>query len=664
MRVKSFQSAVLAIVEDILRKRNDLSQEEVFALIEQKKEEGRGLLSDEGAARLVAEELLIQTRGRELGRMQVKDLVSGLNDVTISGLVLLAWPPQGFQRRDGTQGRVMNLVLVDRTGRVRCALWDRHADIASKRGNIQGSIMRIGHAYTRQGFNGEPEINAGERSSIELDPQDIPHADFPKFEELFTAVGKIMPETSHVNIVGIVETDPRVYPFTKEDRQGSVLRTSIADESGSVPVVAWNERAQELHDLKKGDILQIINARTRLDNNAKLELHVEARSQTVLLDSAPEYLKMPQPRTFKIADLTAQMGTVDLTVSILAKNAPREFKRTSGDGVNVSALLVADETGIASLSLWDDKAELVNQLSEGDFLHARGVSIRERFGELRLSLGRSGELQKSHGSPVVSASTKLSALASAKGLLIVEGVVSDEPLIRQVVTEKGETVDVASFTLKDDSGSAKVTLWRDQAVSATKLRPNTRLKLTGLRVRPGLSGQLELSSIPLTKIERVEKEETNRPAWEDIRQVIALEVGLTTWIKGLVLDVIDAPKVKASCETCGEVLTISEGRFFCDYCKSNKTGKASLDGKLKIDDGTGVTNVMLVDQNPRRFTPTDSQEFLERMLKQNQRNLALEKETLSGLLGKEIEAYGTVEAGTGEEKMIFKAKRVVTVDKL
>lgn len=659
-----FLSAVHTIVEEILAKRRDLTQEEVLSLIEQKKKEGRGLLSDEGAARLVAEELLIRTRGKELGRMQVQDLVSGLNDVAISGRILLTWPPQGFQRRDGTPGRVMNLVLVDRTGRVRCALWDRHADTASKAGNLQGKIIRIGHAYTRQGLSGDPEVNAGDRSSIELDPPDIPHFDFPEFEELFIPLGKITPEIGLVNAVGIVQADPRSYSFAKEDRLGSVLRTVLADESGSIQVVAWNERAEELRGIKKGDILQIVNARTKLDNNARTELHVETRSQAVLLQTPPRYLRMPVPRIHKIADLTAQTGSADLALSVLAKNAPREVKRSTGESVNVSSLLVADETGIASLSLWDDKAGLVNQLAEGDSISVTGVSVRERLGELRLGLGRSGELQKSAVQIAVPSATKLNTLESQKGLLIVEGTVADEPLARQVVTEKGETVDVASFTIRDDVGSAKVTFWREQAVAITKLRPGTRLRLTALRVRPGLNGQLELSSIPLTKIEPEDKAASDRPAWEDIRQVIALEVGLTTWIKGMVLDVVDNPKLSASCETCGEPLRVSDGNFVCDHCKSNKAGSITLRGRLRIDDGTGVTDVVLSNQNPRQFIPIDTHEFRERMLKERNITLELEREALSNLVGKEMEVYGTVEAGTGKEKLIFKAKRIVTLGKL
>jgi len=40
-KVNSFLSAVQPIVEDILSKRTDLTREEVLALIEQKKKEGR-----------------------------------------------------------------------------------------------------------------------------------------------------------------------------------------------------------------------------------------------------------------------------------------------------------------------------------------------------------------------------------------------------------------------------------------------------------------------------------------------------------------------------------------------------------------------------------------------------------------------------------------------
>ena len=492
------------IVDEILAKRSDLTASQIRDLIEEKKKEGRGLLSDEGAARLVAEELLIQTRGTELGRMHVKNLVSGLNDVTLSGRVLLAWPPQQFQRRDGTSGRVMRVVLVDRSGKARCALWDRHVDIAERTGNLQGRILRIGHAYTRQGLTGEAEVHAGDRSSVEIDPPGLQMTEFPEFKELFTRISDLGQQDNSINVVGIVQTDPRTYKFEKDERPGSVLRASLADESGAVPIVVWNERAEELQELKTGDILQIINCRTRINNNAKLEVHVESRSQVTKLDSPPDYLKHPISRSYeKIGTISSQTASIDISVFILAKGRILEIKKTTAETTKLSTLLVADETGIIQLSLWDDKAAIFSQFNEGDFLQLRNATVTEWSGNLRLNLGKSGEIEKIEKNDSMSTPpiTTLNSLHPAKTLLIVEGLIVDSPTIRQVTTEKESNVNVASFTLKDDTGSARVTLWREHADYASNLHAGQRVKLAGIRAHAGLGGQPELSSIQLTKIE-------------------------------------------------------------------------------------------------------------------------------------------------------------------
>jgi len=663
--VNSFLSAVHAIIADILAKRRDLSEEHILSLIEEKKKEGRGLLSDEGAARLVAEEMLIQMRGTELGRMQVKNLVSGLNDVSISGRVMLAWPAQQFQRRDGTAGRVMRLILIDKSGRTRCALWDRHVDVASRAGDLQGRILRIGHAYTRQGLTGEPEVHAGDRSSIEIDPQDIPTTDFPEFKDLFTQLGDLTTAPNQVNVVGFVDSEPRYYTFAKENRTGSVLHITLADQSATIPVVAWNEKAEELRGLKKGNILQIINARTKLDANTRPELHIEARSQASVQPSPPDFLKAPTPREFKIAELKEQVSLADLTVSVIAKSEPREVKRrTTNDTVKVSTVIVADESGVASLSLWDDKAELANQIHEGDIIELHGITIRERQGEIRFSLTSSGRLEKSSiDKKMIPPITKLNSLTNSKGLLIVEGTMTDEPLIRQVVTGKGENISVASFTIRDGTSSSRVSVWREQVSNVTKLHPGTQLRITGLQVRPGL-GQLELSSIPLTKIEVIEQPVAERPAWEDIRHVIALEPGLSTWIKGTVLDVPSAVNVSALCETCNSKLTVVQKQFFCENCKAAKSGKIVLSGRLKIDDGTGVIDVVLSAQDAMTLTALDQQKIRELALEENENTEPLPREDLSGLVGKEIEVYGTAEPAAVLGKFDLKAKKLVLVPKL
>lgn len=657
-------SSVQTIVNEILSKRAELSQEQVLTLIEEKKKEGRGLLSEEGAARLVAEELLIQTRGTELGRMQVKDLVSGLNDVTISGRVLLTWPPQQFQRKDGTPGRVMRLVLVDKSERVRCAIWDRHVDVLSRTGDLQGRIIRIGHAYTRQGLSGDTEVHAGERSSIQIDPTDLPTSDLPEFKDFFTPLNALAPGTIQVNAVGVVQAEPRHYTFAKEDRKGSVLRTIIGDESGAVPIVAWNERAEELRGIKNGDILQALNARVKLDNNSRLELHVESRSQVQILPSPPAYLKMPVAKTYKIADLTGQSGAVDLTVCVIGKGIPQEFKRSTGDTVKVSRLIVADDTGIVSLSLWDDKADLINEIEEGTVLELREAVPRDRLGEVTLSLGRSGTLRKTTNKQFsVKTATKLNALQTNKGLVVVEGQVVDEPLQRQVVTEKGETINLASFTLRDNTAASRVTFWRDQVSQVSKLRAGTRVRISGLRVRTGLTADFELSSIPLTRIELLEESAKERPAWEDIRQVIALQPGLSTWVKGTVLEAIGTPTLVAVCEECEESLNAKENVYTCEKCSKQRKGKITLKGRFRIDDGTGVAEITITKVKADVLIPLNGDDITNQMLMKNDHETKLTSEQISALIGKEIEIYGTAFQKDAQGKFDINTQKVLLATK-
>jgi replication factor A1 len=553
----------------------------------------------------------------------------------------------------------MRAILVDKSERVRCAFWDRHVDILLRLGDLQGRVLRVGHAYTRQGLAGDTEIHAGERSSIEVDPESMPNSDLPEFGELFTPLGKLVVGANQVNAVGIVQREPRHYNFVKEERTGSVLRAFIADESGSIPLVAWNERAEELRDLKANAIVQALNARVRLDRNGGPELHVESRSQVQILKTPPAFLKLPVTKTCKIAELAAT-ASVNLAASVLSVSGSQEIKRPSGQSTRVARLLIADETGIITVSLWDDKADIASTLHEGDSVEITGASARERQGEVMLNLGQSGKLQKTEAKiESLKGITKLKMLPQAKGLVIVEGAVADTPIARQVVTEKGENVDLVSLTLRDDTAASRVTFWRDQTADALKLKPGLRVRIEGVRVRAGLSGDFELSSIPLTRLEMAEDREKDKPAWEDIRHVIALEPGLKTWVKGVILDVLDKPKVSFLCESCGSELGLKESRLRCEKCNMVRSGKLVVSTHLRIDDGTGVANVVLLSADANRLSILDRVVIMSQMVERDVSVLQLGEEQRQNLNGREIEIHGTAKPSGEDGKLEFVADKVM-----
>ena len=156
------------IVERILSSRSDLKRKEVLEMIEKKKREAGDFLTDETVARIVASELGVESRKKPLRlEIQIQDLVSGLNDVTVTGKVVAIYPPKKFTRRDWTEGKLASLLVSDKSGTLRVVLWDDKVDFV-ERGKIQREQkIRISHRYVREGWNGM-ELHVGKRGSIEV----------------------------------------------------------------------------------------------------------------------------------------------------------------------------------------------------------------------------------------------------------------------------------------------------------------------------------------------------------------------------------------------------------------------------------------------------------------------------------------------------------------
>ena len=138
-------------------------------LIEDERIKAAGLLTDEAAAHLVASNLGLEGAGERIeAKLRISDLTSGLNDVSLTGRIIHAFPARTFTRRDGREGKVLRILLGDRTGYVSVVCWDEKADhVAASRIN-PGKIVRVLHGYTRE-RRGEVEVNVGRRGQIYLE---------------------------------------------------------------------------------------------------------------------------------------------------------------------------------------------------------------------------------------------------------------------------------------------------------------------------------------------------------------------------------------------------------------------------------------------------------------------------------------------------------------
>jgi len=106
----------------------------------------------------------------------------------------------------------------------------------------------------------------------------------------------------------------------------------------------------------------------------------------------------------KIVDLKADMRNVDVLFRVITKGEIREIQSREGKELNLSEVEVGDSTGRIYLSLWDQSIELLN---DGDIGKVSNGFIKVVRNELRLNIGKYGELTKIEGDSDIPSSDKI-----------------------------------------------------------------------------------------------------------------------------------------------------------------------------------------------------------------------------------------------------------------
>ncbi|HUT81587.1 MAG TPA: hypothetical protein VMZ29_10330 [Candidatus Bathyarchaeia archaeon] len=93
----------------------------------------------------------------------------------------------------------------------------------------------------------------------------------------------------------------------------------------------------------------------------------------------------------KINQLKADMRNVDIRFRVIKKGEIREISSQNGKELNLSEVEVGDDTGRIYLTLWD---QFIETLLEGDIGEVKNGFIKVVRDELRLNIGKYGELLK------------------------------------------------------------------------------------------------------------------------------------------------------------------------------------------------------------------------------------------------------------------------------
>jgi ssDNA-binding replication factor A large subunit len=150
-----------------IKQGSGLSEAEINNKINQKLNQLSGLISKEGAAHIIANELGIKIFEQAQGKLQIKNILAGMRSVETVGKVTQVFEARAFQT--GTRsGKVGSFVLGDETSSIRIVLWGDQTDNLSK--IKPGDLVKISNAYCREN-QGRKEIHLNDRSSFVINPE-------------------------------------------------------------------------------------------------------------------------------------------------------------------------------------------------------------------------------------------------------------------------------------------------------------------------------------------------------------------------------------------------------------------------------------------------------------------------------------------------------------
>ena len=201
------------IIEKIKNKAN-ISEGEIEGKVSQKMKQLSGLISKEGAAHIVANELGIKLFDAFSGKLQIKNVLAGLRDVETVGKVLQTYELREFTTNE-RQGKVASMVIGDETGTIRVVMWGSQAE--NIRDITSGMIVKVVGGYVKDN-SGNIEIHVNERSKLILNPEGEKVNAVRQNAAERKDIGKLTENDGNAEILGtIVQVfDPRFFPIDPE----------------------------------------------------------------------------------------------------------------------------------------------------------------------------------------------------------------------------------------------------------------------------------------------------------------------------------------------------------------------------------------------------------------------------------------------------------------
>jgi len=195
--------------------------------------------------------------------IQVVDAEKGQAPI-MKGRIERVYDPIYFNRRDGSEGRLVAFLLKGDNAQTRVLVWGPSDEMLMSL--VDGALAEGINGVMKKDLRGETELHINNEADVRIDLDDVvpPKRDCTRF-------GEIQPDMQGVIIQGVVESDFEVECTFNGKAYARVL---MRDGETVLPVVFWNGQAMRVKQLAKAGSALIIEGCSARFGNSGLEITV------------------------------------------------------------------------------------------------------------------------------------------------------------------------------------------------------------------------------------------------------------------------------------------------------------------------------------------------------------------------------------------------------
>jgi replication factor A1 len=379
------------------------SKKDILKRINTKKEDLGGLITDEGAACIVAKELgveIFEPISYKRKRAQIKDLTVGMNAVSIIGRITSIFPSREFTTKKGQKGTFAKFVVQDPSDQIQVVLWNDQTHLITQDKIKENDVVEIKNGYVKAGLGNQLELHLSRQGIITPNPKEIDLTEFNNLPQKRSPlkINELKGIMRNVETLGRVQWKSPVSTFEKQSGTSQRASLGINDETGTIRVALWGDHAPFVDQIEVNDAVRILNGYTRQTQDDSTELHVgdESKIQKETSDSLGISTAPTAPRSLvevKINDLITQRKNIKVTGKLIQKDAPRDVSiKADNSAHQVCDVLIADETGCISLSIWDED---ISKIQEGKTYCIENGYVSTFRGATKLNVGKFGKITES-----------------------------------------------------------------------------------------------------------------------------------------------------------------------------------------------------------------------------------------------------------------------------